>query len=450
MSSEASGSKPKLTSKEEFCFLTELAFKHSTGEHTFVAMQDTHGGTTRFANNQIVQNVNSRRVSLSVSVAFGRRHGTASTTDLTAGSVQNTLRRAEQIARVAPPDPEYLAPIPRQEYPALATSRADTEVAGPARRLAEARTVIELCQAERLTAAGIVSSSLATVGLAADTGLLAYEERTAARFSITTIAEDSTAWAAAAHRAIDQLGVRERTRVAIKKAKQSANPKELPPGRYTVILEPASVGGLMSRIIWALDAKSYYKQTSPFRGKLGHRIMDSRLTLRNRPEHPALLGCGFNGEGLPATEMAWIESGVLQQLDYDRYTAQEHHVSPTPALDAPYLDGAGRGGLATDRVEELIEGTERGILVTNFWYIRSVNPTDLTLTGMTRDGTFLIEDGQIKTAVRNFRFHESPLRALNNLEAFTIPREAVAEESGKMLVPALKIRDFNFSSVTRF
>ncbi len=447
MSEERSATQAKLTSREEFRFLTDLVLKHSTGEHTFVALQDVYSGTTRFANNQIVQNVNVHRVSLAVTVAFGQQHGTASTTDLTAGAVWETVRRAEEIAKVAPPDPEYLPPVGPQSYIQRLSSRPETVRAGPDRRLAYAREAIELCKTDNLRAAGIVSSSVATVGVAASTGLFAYEERTGARFSLTAMGENSTGWASNEHRSIDRLGVTERTRVAIEKAKRSTDPKEFPAGRYTVILEPAAVAGLMTWLMWMLDAKSYDKGTSPFREKLGERILDQRLTLKNRPEHADLLGSGFTGEGLPSNDFGWIDAGVLTQLDYDRFTAKEHQVEVIPTLEAPCLSG---NGSTVPSVEELVRSTQRGILVTNFWYLRIVNPTDLTLTGMTRDGTFLIEDGQVTTGLRNFRFHESPLQALNQIEAFTVPMEASSAETGKLLVPALKIRDFNFSSVTRF
>ncbi|MGH7255679.1 MAG: metallopeptidase TldD-related protein, partial [Nitrospirales bacterium] len=201
---------------------------------------------------------------------------------------------------------------------------------------------------------------------------------------------------------------------------------------------------------WMLDAKAYDKGTSPFRGRLGQPVIDSRLTLENRPAHPDLLGVSFTVEGLPTTETAWIERGVLRHLAYDRFTARQHGVDRLPTLEAPVLaaEHARTGGCVA--VEDLIRGTERGILVSNFWYIRSVNPTDLTLTGMTRDGTFLIEDGRVTRAVRNFRFHDSPLRVFNQVEQITMPMEATTGENGKMLVPAMKLRDFHFTSVTRF
>ncbi len=439
---------PKLTSRQEFDFLTDLVLKHSAADHTVLSLRDVHGGTTRFANNQVIQNVNQRRGTLAITVAFGQQHATATTTDFTAGAVREALAQAERIARLSPKDPEYLPPVGAQSYLLPPASRPETSAAGPARRLDYAREAIGQCKMENLNAAGTVASSLTVAALAADTGLSAYEERTEARFSLTVQAGEATGWSAAAHRSIDHLHVQERTLAAINKAKRSADePQELPPGRYTVILEPAAVAGLLSWMIWMLDAKSFYKGTSPFSEKLGMRILDRRLSLLNRPDHVDLLGPGFTGEGLPVIGSTWIESGVLTQLLHDRYTAQEHRIEPLTTLESPYLSGEHPHGA---RAEDLVRTTQRGILVTNFWYIRPVNPSDLTLTGMTRDGTFLIENGEIVSAVRNFRFHDSPLRVLSHVDAYTTPSEAVTSETGKALVPALRLNDFNFSSVTRF
>ncbi|MDO8354830.1 MAG: TldD/PmbA family protein [Nitrospirota bacterium] len=438
---------PKLTSRNEFRFLAELVMKRSTGDHTLVALQDQQSGTTRFANNQIVQNVDMRRGSLSVTVAFGRRHGTASTTDFTAGSVQETVTKATEIAQLSPEDPEYLPPVGPQQYSTPPTTRVETVLAGPARRLEYANEAIGQCRMENLGAAGILSSSIATVGVAASTGLFAHEERTDARFSLTVQAGEATGWGAAAHRSIDHLKVQERTLTAINKAKRGLEVRELPPGHYSVILEPSAVAGLWSALLWTLDAKAYEKGTSALSGKLGQPIVDRRLSLRNVPSHEDLLGIGFTSDGLPTLASDWMTEGVLTELSYDRFTAKVRGIDPIPTLDAPCLSGAG-SSLPT--LQELIKHTERAILVTNFWYIRTVNPTDLTLTGMTRDGTFLVENGQIVSAVKNFRFHESPLQIFNRVEVFTNPAEAITSETGKLLVPSMRLRDFNFSSVTRF
>lgn len=438
---------PKMTSREEFQFIAELVLKCSTADHTLVTVHDQDGGTTRFANNQVIQNVNTRRGGVSVSVAFGARQGTATTTDFTAGSLRETVKRAEALARVSPEDPEYLPPVGRQTYHPCPTVRSETAKAGPAVRLEYANEAISQCRMENMSAAGIVSSSRASVGVAAGTGLLAFEERTEARFSITVQAGDATGWASAAHRSIDRLKVQERTLSAIHKATLGAEPQELPPGQYRVILEPAAVAGLWSWIIGMLDAKSYLKGTSPFAGKLQRRMLDGRLALDNCPGHADLFGVGFTAEGLTSPASSWMHHGVLQQLVYDRFTAAAQQVSPIPTIEAPCLS---MEGSSVSSLAELIKSTDRAILVTNFWYLRTVNPTDLTVTGMTRDGTFLVDHGEIVSAVKNFRFHESPLRAFQCVEAWTAPMEAVTSETGKMLVPAVVLPEFHFSSVTRF
>jgi predicted Zn-dependent protease len=438
---------PKLTSADEFRFLADLVLKRSAADHTVVNLHDLHTGTTRFANSRIVQNVDTRRGTVTVTVAFGSRKGAASTTDFSAGAIQDALARAERVARVSPEDPEYLPPPDPQVMPTPLTSRPETAAAGPARRLEYANEAIGQCRIENLQAAGIVSSSVASVGVAASNGLFAHEERTEARFSLTVQADDATGWSAAAHRSIDHLKIQDRTLAAIHKAKRGREVQELAPGRYRVILEPAAVAGLWSWMLWTLDAKSYEKGTSPFMGQLGRPILDERLTLQNLPGHSDLLGTGFTHEGLPCDEALWIDKGVLRQLSYDRFTAKQLKIKRIATLEAPCLSAS---GAAASKTQDLIKQCEHAILVTNFWYIRTVNPTDLTLTGMTRDGTFLIEDGQITSAVRNFRFHESPLRVFKRVDGWTEPVEAVTSETGKMLVPAMVLRDFNFSSVTRF
>jgi predicted Zn-dependent protease len=305
---------PKMTGRDEFRFLADLVLKRSSADQTVVNLLDQHSGTTRFASSRIIQNVDTRRGTLTVTVAFGGHRGSASTTDFSAGSVQDALARAERIARVSPEDPEYLPPPDPQVFPTLQTSRPETAAAGPARRLEYANEAIGQCRIENLEAAGIVSSSVASVGVAASNGLFAQEERTEARFSLTVQSEDATGWSAAAHRSIDHLKIQDRTLTAINKAKRSRDVQELAPGRYRVILEPAAVAGLWSWMLWTLDAKSYEKGTSPFADQLGRQILDERLTLQNVPGHPDLLGTGFTHEGLPSEDALWIEKGVLKQL----------------------------------------------------------------------------------------------------------------------------------------
>jgi len=438
---------PKMTSREEFRFLADLILTRSSGDETVVTLNDLRSGTTRFANNHVVQNVDVRRGILAVTVAYGKRHGTASATDFTAGSVLETLARAERVARFSPEDPEHLSPPEPQSFARWETARPETVAAGPARRLEYANEAISLCRMENLLSAGIVTSSVCSTGVASNNGLFGHEARTEARFSITVQSDDATGWSSAAHRSIDHLKIQERTLAAIDKAKRGCEPMELPPGQYPVVLEPAAVAGLLAWFIGALDAKSYQKGVSPFTGRLGKRILDKRLTLNNSPGHADLLGVGFTAEGTPSGPSTWIDGGVLRQLTYDRYTARVQGVTTIPTLEAPVLSVTG-DTCAT--VKNLIKQTDHAILVSNFWYIRSVNPNDLTLTGMTRDGTFLIEKGEIVGPVKNFRFHDSLLRTFQDIGAATVPLEAVTAETGKMLVPAIVLPRLHFSSVTRF
>lgn len=438
---------PNLTSREEFCFLSELVLTRSSADHTMIRLDDQHAGTTRFANNQVIQNVDVRRGKLVVMVDFGGRQGTASTTDFTAGTVQETLSRAEKIAKVTPIDPEYLPPPDPCMFPVRETAKPETMAAGPSRRLEYATEAIGQCRMENLMAAGAVSSSVAAVGIAANTGLFGYERRGEASFSLTVQAGEATGWSAAAHRSIDHLKVQERTLTAISRAKRSRDGCVLPAGRYPVILEPAAVAGLWAWLIRSLDAKSYLKGTSAFTGKLEQAIVDERITLLNSPDHTDLFGEGFSNDGLPSTPSVWIDHGNLRQLAYDRFTAKEQGVVTIPTLEAPALSVEGP---SVDSIHDLVKRTERAILVTNFWYIRPVNLRDLMLTGMTRDGTFLIENGEIVSAVNNFRFHESPLDVFQHIDLWTAPMEAVNSESGKFLAPAMALPQFHFTSVTRF
>jgi len=193
------------------------------------------------------------------------------------------------------------------------------------------------------------------------------------------------------------------------------------------------------------DARTYHAGGSPYAGKLGERVIDQRLTLQNRPDHPALLGNGFDRQGLPSDSHTWIERGVLKRLNYDRFMAKGHGVEPSYLPDAVHLSGEGPAG---DAVDDLIASVERGILVSDLRDVGFVNGTGLALTGTTRDGTFLVEDGQVATGLIDFRWHESPLRAFNEILALTTPTE-VYTDYGKMLLPAMTIRDFEFTNVAR-
>jgi predicted Zn-dependent protease len=437
----------QLASESTFRRIAETIISASNADDTFVNFEDSEATTLRFANNQAVQHVSVRAPSVSVRVAFGQKAGGAGTNRLDTHSLTETLRRAERIARVAPEDPEYLSPLPAQRYIKVPGFRDSTAKATPMDLARRTKPVIDKCMRHDLVAAGIMTNRVSVRGVAASTGLFGYRQSTEARFSLTATGEDSSGWTLNAHRDINSLKIGPRTDRAIEKAVKSRNPREIPAGHYTVILEPAAVAGILGPLLWSVSAKSYYKGNSPFVDKLGSVILDTRLTLRTEPRHADLLGSPFGRNGLAARPMPWISNGVLEQLYYDRFTAKEHDVEPTPWPSALILTFDGPRATSVD---DLVAQTERGVLITNFWYIRSVDRADVTVTGMTRDGTFLIEDGRIVCGLRNFRFHDSPLRCFRQVDAATAPLESLTLERGKMLLPAVKLPDFYLSSVTKF
>ena len=437
----------QLASESAFRRIADIVLSASQAEHTLVNFNDSQTTTLRFANNQVVQHVSEHGPSLSVQVANGKKAGSASTNRLDRDSLIQVVRKAEELANITPDDPEYLPPLPQQNYLNLPTYRGSTASTTPMDLAKRTKPVIERCESNSLVGAGIMTSGVAARGVSASSGLFGYEQSTESEFSLTATADDSSGWTFNSHRDINALDIRDRAQRAVDKALLSKNPRELPAGKYPVILEPAAVSGVLGMMFWAAGAKSYYKGNSAFVGKLNTTVLDSRVTLKNDPSNPSLLGSRFGGEGLAARPMTWFDKGVLTQLFYDRFTAQEHNVEPTPRPSAPIMVFSGPTLRTT---EDLIAQTDRAILVTNFWYIRMVNPTDLTVTGMTRDGTFLVENGKIVCGVKNFRFHESPLRCFAQIDAATQPQESITMERGKMLLPAVRLPEFNFSSVTKF
>ncbi|MGH7645983.1 MAG: metallopeptidase TldD-related protein, partial [Gemmatimonadales bacterium] len=307
-----------------------------------------------------------------------------------------------------------------------------------------------------LVAAGFLERTAGAGAIANSVGLFAYHAATVATHTLTVRTPDGqgSGWAGTAHNDTARLAapaaLAER---AIGKARGSRDAQPLEPGKYVVVLEPTAVGNLLGLLGFALNARQADEGRTFFskRGggtKVGEKIVDERVTIASDPNDPDLLSRPFTGEGLPTERVVWIENGVLKNLAYDRFWADKKGVKPTAAAQGFRLSG----GTATQ--DELIAGVERGLLVTRFWYIRSVDPRTMLFTGLTRDGVFLIEQGKVTRAVRNFRFNESPIAMLNNLAALGRPERVAAGEGGgggfgsTLVVPPLVVREFTFTSVS--
>ena len=424
LSAAAAG--PARTDRDAFRKLADLAINASSGDHTMVLMRDADVGTTQFTDNRIVANEIARSRLLTVSVAFGNQHASADVDEFSEHAVRDAVKRAEMLAKRRAEDAAYLPPLAPRHYPVLPTLRADTAAADRARRARDVAGVIKLCESSRLTGEGNLTTSVTAAGVAADTGLFAYEQRSRALFSVIANNDKASGWAGAANRSIDDLGVVECAERAAYKARRSAAPRELASGTYTLIFEPSALADLLAPLLDSLEADN-----AALADKLGKPIIDRRLTLQNRPDHPSLLGNGFDQRGLQSDSRKWIDNGVLRQL---------HAGQPLSyALDAVHLSGAEPVG---ESVESLIKTTDRGVLVTGLTDIRQEDPADLTLTATTRGGTFLIENGEIAAGVKDLRFSRDLIEAFNSVEAFTTPDDALSSHDRKMLLPAMKIRGF--------
>ncbi len=436
--------------------IVQRALKLSKADACRVSVGSTYQTNLRFADNQMSTSGVTDDASISITSVVGKKRASVSTNDVSPEGLARAVAQSEALARLAPDDPELMPELGPQTYATIPAWFDSTANLSAEDRAKAALTALEPARrAKDLTVAGFIDCSAGATALGTSAGLFAYHRGTGANYTLTVRTNDGTGsgWIGADENdfgKIDFAGIATR---AIEKSRASRNPQAIEPGRYTVIFEPQAVSDLIGSVRGAMNARAADEGRSPFsvRGggtKLGQPIMDSRVTLLTDPADPQILGAPFDGDGLPAGRQVWVENGVLKQLAYTRYWAQRKGVAPTGGGGGGF-GGGGGGGLkmlgGDSSLADMIKNTERAVLVTRLWYLRAVDQRTLVYTGLTRDGTFLVENGKVARSIKNFRFNDSPLFLLNNLEAVG-PSVRVAE--GGSVVPALKARDFNFTSLS--
>jgi predicted Zn-dependent protease len=430
------------------------------GEEIEVSLGGGWNALTRFANNEVTQNVAERRYQLSVRVVRGRRTGRATGNDLSQRGIERLVRRAAEATSLQPEIADLL-PLPGpQTYRAVEARDSATAALGPEERLTQVRRAVERCRAAGLEGAGIYETGEGTIGdygeigalaMANSRGLFAYHNCTTATFRVSALSGTAGGWASReSHRAEDVDGAALADR-AVDKALRSRDPRAWEPGRYTVVLEPAALADLLQDMAWhSFGALLVQEGRSFLSGKMGQRVMGENITLRDDPFHPLHLGSPFDAEGMPTQPVAIIERGVARSPVYDRQTAAKEgrettgHALPVPNTYGPIARHLVLEGGA-ESLDDLLAGVERGLLVTRVWYTNLVDPGTVTLTGMTRDGLFAIENGRLTHAVRNFRFNQSVVELLNQVEALGTP-----ELVNGVVCPAVRARGFQMSSQTEF
>jgi predicted Zn-dependent protease len=410
---------------------------------------------TRFANNAIHQNVSERSTQLSVRPVIEGRTARATTNRLDRSGIRDVVEEAIAITRLNENDADLPPLAGPSEVPDLQRYFEPTARATPEERARAVAEAIRAVSGEGQTAAGIYSTDATRFELFNSRGVSASYRESMARFSITAMAGDSSGWAKASAcdlRGLDPVAL---ARSAARKAAGSHDPRELPAGRYTVILEPAAVLDLVGQMFADFSGTAIRDGRSFLNDRIGKKLFGENITVYDDAAHALQSGAAFDAEGVPRRRLTLVEDGVVREIAYCRQAAALAGVAPT-GHGFPLPNDTGEAPMniviagGDTSVEEMVAATERGILVTRLWYIREVDPYEKIFTGMTRDGTFLVEGGQVTSGVRNFRFNVGLMEMLSNVEALSPAVRASGEETFDMVVPAMKVRGFNFTEVTRF
>ncbi|MGB7848350.1 MAG: TldD/PmbA family protein [Candidatus Acidiferrum sp.] len=422
---------------------------------TEVHIDESIQALTRFANNTIHQHVAEQGLVVSIrTVADGR------TARVTTNRVEEDVLRAalEDCLSLASREPKdsQLLPLPgKQRYRPVHRFHAATAALTAEERARAVKKTCQLAEKQDQVAAGIFSSGQSQSLLVNSRGLCATYRQTQSAFSVTMQQGSATSWAKANAADVRQIDPLRLATIASEKASRAQEPVELAPGRFTVILEPAAVLDLVGWLFYDFAATAVADKRSCLSGRIGRPVFGKNITITDDAYHPDQLGAPYDGEGMPRQRVLLVDRGVVKSLVYSRRSAKQAGTRPTGhgfALPNEYgeapLNLVVAGGDTS--VEEMIASTDRGLLVTRLWYIREVDPYEKVMTGMTRDGLFLIEKGKIARAVRNFRFNQSVLEMLRNVECLGPAARATGEEAFEMVVPPMKIRNFHFSEVTKF
>lgn len=434
----------------------------SKADECDVTLLDDVSSHTRFAANDVTTSGISRNVTITITSRGGSKSGTATTNETDPEALKKTVARSEELMAVAPVDPEFVEGLGPQQYqPVDGAWHEETSKAGAAERSAGVRAALEAARGKSLEASGFFETETVGAAIANKKGLFGFHRSTRASWSATMRTADGTGsgWAGFGSPRFSEIRAPELVARAAAKATTAGSPRPLEPGRYTVILEPQAVADLLGNLGFSLSARTADEGRSYFSkpgggNRIGETLFSESVSLASDPFDARIParpwvgggggfgggGGGFGGGGgsiwgLPARRVPWIEKGILKHLSVDRYWAKKTSQEPVPFSGSLVMQGG------TGSADDLVAKTERGLLVTRFWYIRSVNPQTLQLTGLTRDGVWLVEGGKIVGPVNNFRFNESPANLLKNVEAMS-----AAVSTGAMVVPAIKARDFNFSS----
>ncbi len=466
-----------MLSKEQAAEIFDRIRRLSSADEVEASFNSSRFALTRFANNVIHQNVEEENSVISIRTNFAGRTARATANQFDDESLRRAVTASEKLARVQVADPDLL-PMPTPEEANRGGAFADqsvratrffeeTAAIAPAERAEVVRRIVSIADQHKLTTAGIYSNSESREGLFNSCGLANWHQQTLAEVSITMLGGDSSGWQKSNSPDVNNLDPARLAEIAAQKAVESSRPREILPGKYTVILEPSAVLDIVGFMFWDYSGVAILDQRSFLNDRIGTQLFGDNINISDDVAHPLQAGCPFDGEGMQRQRVQLVEKGVVIRVVYARATEQKMKRSEYAGKVGP-IEPTGHGFPLPNEigempmnavfgapekpqtVPEMIASTERGVLVTRLWYIREVDPYEKIVTGMTRDGTFLVENGKVQSGLRNFRFNQSLIAMLSNVEAMSVPVRASGEESFDMVVPAMKVGEFNFTDVTKF
>ncbi len=430
--------------------ILDKALSFSKADEMTVILNGGREGNIRFARNTVSTSGEVLDLNLVITVAFGKREGTVTVNELDDASIEAAVRRAEELAKLAPENPERMPIIGKQEYKPSKTFSDNTAAITPEQRAKAAMDAIEPCRKGGLVAAGFWQDNAGFIARADSKGQFAYARTSGVDFTCTVRTEDGrgSGWVSKNVDDVKNLDTAKSAAIAVTKARDSVDAKALEPGRYTVILEPSAAAGIINFLVFGMDARAADEGRSFMSKKgggnrLGEKFFDERVNIHSDPWHPDVPVLPWDGQGMAREKIDIVKNGVVNYLQYSRYWAEQKKVASRAAPGNLIMAG-GKSSL-----EDMIKSTKKGILVTRTWYLRMVDPQSVLITGLTRDGTFYIENGKIMYPVKNFRFNESPVTMLNNIEELGKTERIAGDEAAMiMMIPPMKIRDFNFTSLS--
>ena len=424
----------------------------SQADHCRVNIDSGWRGYTRVATNRITSAGGRDNTEITITSVFGNKIATVSTNRFDDSELEQAVRRSEEMARLAPNNPEYMEELGPQNFNRVAAYYDSTGSLEPQTRAEAAALAIRQAQAANQVAASYMDVRAGTSAVATSSGLFGSHSSTGVAYTLTSRSPDGLQSGWAGDEANDWNNI-ESTRVAADAVRKCRNWNKtaLEPGEYTAILEPTAVGMLMLRMMNAFnqrtadEGRSYF--SNPAGGnRIGEILFDEKVTLYSDPAHPDAETAPFSNSGQPVSPKVWVNAGKLESLSRSRYWAKQQDQEPIAGPSNFIMQGG------DSSLEEMIASTERGVLLTRFWYIRGLNPRIVSHTGLTRDGTFLIENGRISRPVTNFRFNQSLIAMLQNVEMLSPSTRVAASENSSVstpiVVPALKVNGFNLSSVS--